>query len=175
MKTIFKATGSFLDDVRKDLARPHKFAAERVGFIAVRAASAKNSLVLLAQAYHPLTDEDYVNDQSVGAMMGQEAIRKALNVALLESAGMFHIHMHEHRGRPSFSRTDLREQLKFVPDFFKVRPQLPHGAIVLSHDRAAGRVWLGPETIVAISEFVTVAPKTLIDSGQTGNRVDFTA
>ena len=94
MKTILKATGSFLDDVRSDLARPHEFAAERVGFISVGVDSAKNSLILIAKAYHPLADEDYVNDQSVGAMMGQEAIRKALNVALLGSAGMFHIHMH---------------------------------------------------------------------------------
>ena len=83
--------------------------------------------------------------------------------------------MHEHSGRPSFSRTDLREQIKFVPDFFKVRPQLPHGAIVLSHDRAAGRVWLGSETVVAISEFVTVAAKTRIDISQAGGKVDFTA
>jgi hypothetical protein len=175
MKVILKATGSFLDDVRKDLSRPHRFAAERVGFISIRAASAKNSMVLIAQGYHPLADEDYVNDMSVGAMMGQEAIRKALNVALLGFSGMFHIHMHEHRGRPSFSRTDLREQLKFVPDFFKVRPQMPHGAVVLSHNLAAGRVWLGPETVAAISEFVTVAPTMLVDVGRPSSKIDFTA
>ncbi len=174
MKAMFKATAGFLDDVRRDLSRPHKFAAERVGFISVRAANTKDNLILIAQAYHPLMDEDYVDDVSVGAMMGQEAIRKALNIALLGPVGMFHVHMHEHKGRPSFSRTDLREQLKFVPDFFKVRREMPHGAIVLSHDRAVGRVWLGPKTVIAISEFVTVAPKTRIDVGRSGGQIDFT-
>ena len=33
MNAMFKATGGFLNDVRRDLSRPHKYAAERVGFI----------------------------------------------------------------------------------------------------------------------------------------------
>jgi hypothetical protein len=173
VKAIFKATDRFLRDVRRDLARPHHFAAERVGFISIRAASAGNRLILLAGGYHPVADDDYIDDPSVGAMMGQEAIRKALNVALLQPIGMFHVHMHEHEGRPAFSRMDRREQLKFVPDFFKVRRQMPHGAIVLSHDRAIGRVWLNPETVVAIPEFDTVGPHMMIDAVPTNGRVDF--
>ncbi len=170
MKTIFKMTGQFLKNVRHDLARPHRFAAERVGFISIRAAKTANALVLLAEGYHPVADDDYLNDPSVGAMMGQEAIRKALNLALLQSVGMFHVHMHEHTGRPRFSRTDLREQLKFVPDFFKVCRQLPHGAIVLSHDHATGRVWLNPETVADVSEFNTVDSRVRIDiAGSNGN------
>ena len=88
--------------------------------------------------------------------MGQEAIRKALNVALLQPVGMFHVHMHGHKGPPGFSRTDLTEQVHFVPDFFKVRKDMPHGAIVLSHDRATGRVWLNPDRVLDISEFNVV-------------------
>jgi hypothetical protein len=175
MKMIFRATDRFLDAVRRNLARPHSFAAERVGFISIRAARTRGSLVLLAEYYHSVADADYVNDPAVGAMMGQEAIRKALNIALLQPVGMIHVHMHEHRGRPGFSSIDRREQLKFVPDFFKVRPQMPHGAIVLSHDRAIGRVWLGAETIVSISEFNTVGPRMIIDTGRSSSGVDFTA
>jgi hypothetical protein len=42
---------------------------------------------------------------------------------------------------PSFSKTDVREDTKFVPDFFNVAPAMPHGALVLSHDHAAGLCW----------------------------------
>lgn len=173
MKAIFRATSPFLFDVRRDLARPHRFAAERVGFISIRAANAGSNIILLAEGYHPVADDDYIDDSTVGAMMGQEAIRKALNVALFKPVGMFHVHVHEHMGRPSFSRTDLREQLKFVPDFFKVRRSMPHGAIVLSHDRTIGRVWLNPKKVVGISEFNTVGSRMTIDIAPSGRRVDF--
>jgi hypothetical protein len=175
MKAIFRATDRFLHDVRRDLTRPHPFAAERVGFISIRAASARHTLVLLPEAYHPVADDDYIDDPTVDAMMGQEAIRKALNVALLQPVGMVHVHMHEHRGRPGFSYVDRREQLQFVPDFFKVRPEMPHGAIVLSHDRAVGRVWLDPETIISISEFNTVGAHMTIETVRSEGNVDFTA
>ena len=53
--------------------------------------------------------------------------------------------MHDHDGDPGFSRVDDRENRKFVPDFFSVAPAMPHGAIVLSNDRAAGMIWIGKE------------------------------
>jgi hypothetical protein len=173
MKTIFRATDRFLEDVRRDLARPHPFAAERVGFISVRATTAGDDiLLLLAADYFPLADDDYVDDASVGAMMGQEAIRKALEIALLRSVGMVHVHLHEHHGRPHFSRIDVREQLKFVPDFFKVRREMPHGAVVLSHDRANGHIWLDRDTIVDISEFDVMGRRLTIDVAPSGGGLD---
>ena len=83
--------------------------------------------------------------------------------------------VHEHRGRPGYSSIDLSEQVKFVPDFFKVRPEMPHGAVVLSLDRAIGRVWIDAQTIVNISEFNIVGPRMMIDTCRSGGRVDFTA
>jgi len=163
MKIVFRANHKLLETARADLARPHAFAAERVAFISVRAALSRETLILLAQDYHPLADEDYVDEPRVGAMMGPEAIRKALEIALLNRVGMIHVHMHEHEGRPGFSRTDLTEQPKFVPDFFSVRPEMPHGALVLSYDRAAGRVWIGPERITLIDEFNVLGPRLVID------------
>jgi hypothetical protein len=165
MRTIFRATADFLKDVRQDLERPHAFAAERVGFISVRAANAGENLLLLAHGYHPVDDGDYINDPSVGAMMGQEAIRKALNIALLQPVGMIHVHMHGHKGVPGFSKIDLSEQLYFVPDFFKVRNGMPHGAIVLSHDKAAGRMWVSPTAICDIYEFNIVGWRYSLFSG----------
>jgi len=84
--------------------------ANRAGTVAFRAR-------LLAVA-----DADYVKDESVGAKIGQEALRKALETALLNPVGLLHVHMHDFPGPLWFSRIDLREQLNFVPDFSKSDP-----------------------------------------------------
>jgi hypothetical protein len=74
-------------------------------------------------------------------MMGAAAIRKALQIALDRDVSMFHIHLHEHSGTPRFSSVDFRETANFVPDFWHVRPNLVHGAVVASADSLAGRCW----------------------------------
>jgi len=173
MNIIFRATSSFIASVRSDLRRLHAFAGERVGFITMRTAAASESLLLLPQDYHPVADEDYVQDLSVGAMIGQEALRKALDMALLSKVGILHIHMHDFPGRLWFSRTDLREQLKFVPDFFKVRRNLPHGALVLGPESAAGRVWLAPDKIQRISEFNFIGERIEVFHSDATGAVDY--
>lgn len=157
MKIIFKITSALLFSVREDLARQHEFAAERVGFLACRVAALKDGLVVLAQTYHEVADEDYLDDPSVGAMMGPSAIRKALQMAFNDRVSMFHVHIHDHHGRPWFSRIDLAENAKFVPDFWNVRPEIPHGALVLSLDSAAGLCWTpGAKKPTRIMEFTVV-------------------
>src|SRR3546814_878217 len=125
------------------LRRRHAFAYERVGWISAGVSRiGDGSLFLLAQDYHPVEDADYIDDPSVGAMMGSKAIRKALQRSYQSRTAALHVHMHEHRGRPGFSGTDIRENAKFVPDFFNVAAHVPHGAIVLSADNIAGDLWL---------------------------------
>lgn len=158
MRVGFKITRGLFDRLRDDLRRPHPFAAERVGFLSCRVGALKPAgWVLLAEAFHPVVDEDYLRDPSVGAMMGSAAIRKALQIALKYECGMFHVHIHGHRGAPSFSGVDLRETANFVPDFLHVCPQLVHGAIVLSMDSFVGLCWHPKaSTPVPISEFSIV-------------------
>ena len=158
MRVMFKVGDQLLARVRNDLGRLHEFAAERVGFIACRAASlVPGGIVILAHEYKAVGDEDYIDDRTVGAMMGSNAIRKALEFALNNKAGMFHVHLHEHTGRPRFSRTDARESAKFVPDFWNVRPEMPHGAMVLSKDSAYGLCWHpGISRLIEIDKFVVV-------------------
>jgi hypothetical protein len=145
MTTLFRAHTDLLREVRDDLCRPHPFAAERVGFLLCRAGRLKdNGLVILAGGYHLVEDDDYLDDPRVGAMMGPAAIRKAMQRAYnggAQDIGLFHVHMHDHAGMPGFSRVDLTEYNKFVPDFFNAVPAMPHGAIVLSLDRAIGLCW----------------------------------
>ncbi|MDQ0080986.1 hypothetical protein J2W35_001323 [Variovorax boronicumulans] len=142
MKTSFRIERRLLEQAHCDLSRPHPYAHERVGFIACSTADVQGGLLLLADEYLLVADEDYVNDRSVGAMMGPAAIRKALEYAYGRSnVAMLHVHRHEHRGVPGFSKVDLSESAKFVPDFWKVRPGVPHGIVVLSFDAMNGLVW----------------------------------
>lgn len=142
MKVLFKITSALLELVREDLSRAHPFAFERVGFLSCRTASLRPSgLVVLACEYLPVANDDYVNDSTVAAMMGPAAIRKAMQHAYNNDVGMFHVHIHDHSGTPRPSETDLHETAKFVPDFWHVKPQMPHGAIILSRDSISGRCW----------------------------------
>src|SRR5450759_2444986 len=108
MSVLFRSTEGFMARMRSDLMRPHPFAYERVGFITTRAARGLDHLVVLAEHYYPVADEDYLPDETVGAMMGPEALRKALELALLNPVGIFHVHMHLMGRRLWFSGIDLR-------------------------------------------------------------------
>lgn len=142
MRALFKITAPLLSTIRIDLRRPHRFAHERVGFISAGLTAAGPDVLLLAREYRPVDDDDYLPDPSVGAMMGPHAIRKALQWAMQDRVALLHVHTHGGRGIPGFSGVDVRESAKFVPDFFKVAPQCPHGAIVLSDNAAYGHLWL---------------------------------
>src|SRR5438105_11438649 len=157
MNIRFKITTGLLASIRADLGRPHPFAMERVGFISTGMALGRGGLVLLAQEYRPVADEDYVRDNTVPVMMGPAAIRKAMQWALTDKVGIFHVHTHGGTGVPMFSGIDLRESASFVPSFLNVAAQRAHGAIVLSGDAARGQVWLSRDGAPTfISEFVEV-------------------
>lgn len=143
MNVCFKITTSLLTAIRIDLRRPHPFAHERVGFISAGlSVSGDDLLLVLAREYRPVCDDEYLPDPSVGAMMGPDAIRRALQWAMQDAVALFHVHTHGGQGIPEFSSVDLRENAKFVPDFFKVTPQCAHGAIVLSDTATHGQLWL---------------------------------
>src|SRR5262249_33820763 len=78
---------------------------------------------------------------SVGAQIGSDAMRKALEAAYANRSALLHIHTHGGRGLPAFSRTDLASAAQFVPGFFNAIPRMPHGLIVLSHTSARGLLW----------------------------------
>lgn len=164
----FRMTTGFAEQVRRDLSRAHVHAHERVGFIAAKAAVTASGLTMIAAEYHPVADEDYVRDASVGAMMSEDAVRKALQICWKSKCAMVHVHMHEHNGLPWFGRLDLQENGRFMPDFFNVQPGLPHAALVLSHDAVAGLVWpdrgLAPvrfDEVVEVGRLYRVSRRTV--------------
>ncbi len=155
----FKMTSALSAEIHDDLHRRHAFAHERVGFVGAELALHESHCTVLAHSYEPVADEDYLDNPSVGAMMGPDAMHKAMAWAFEQGIALFHIHAHGGSGVPGFSGIDIRESDKFVPDFSKVRPERPHGAIVLSNTHASGRIWLGrqrqPQTI---DEFHLIGP-----------------
>jgi hypothetical protein len=159
MKVVLKITSALLKEIRSDLARPHAFAHERVGFVSVGLSSLGDDVLMLPRAYRAVEDEDYLRDASVGAMMGPHAIRKVLQWALQEGHGMLHVHTHCGRGIPGFSGVDIRENAKFVPDFLKVAPQCVHGALVLSDEAVRGQVWFDRKGAAhPVDTFIEVGP-----------------
>ena len=156
MNTTFKANTALFAAMRHDLRRPHPFAHERIGFLSAGIAATDEGLLILARSYRPISDEDYLPDPSVGAMMNAAAIRKALQWAMSERVAIFNVHSHGGRGVPGFSGVDLRESAKYVPDFFKLAASRPHGAIVLSNDAAYGKIWFNKSETAIISKFVEV-------------------
>jgi hypothetical protein len=142
MKTYIKITNQLLALIRTDLRRPHHFAHERVGFIKAGASLTGETLQLFATAYQPVADDDYERDPMVGARIGGNAMRKALQFAYKSRGALLHVHTHGGRGRPEFSGIDLESGAEFVPGFFHAIPRMPHGMVVLSNDSATAKLWL---------------------------------
>lgn len=157
MRARFKIPGQMLDDIRADLRRRHAFAHERVGFITAGATRVGDRrLLLLARAYQPVADEDYVHDPSVGAQIGPNAFAKALQLAYTPRSALIHVHSHGGRGTPSFSGVDLTSGAEFVPGLFNAIARYPHGMMVVSDDSATALLWFNPHERAYVAEFVAV-------------------
>lgn len=146
MNTYIRLTGKLYDDIFRDLRRPHPFAAERVGFVLGQITSITDDgkLILLTR-YHSIRDEHYVDDPSVGARIGSEAIAWAMEAAYrgrTTRAGVYHIHLHDYDGPTGMSRTDRTEIPKLIPGFQSVSCTASHGIIILSRNHGSGWVWL---------------------------------
>lgn len=155
MNAIFKTTASLLRSVERDLARPHPFAAERVGFLTASAGRTPDGVILLATGYISVPDDGYEDSYDAAAVINETTIRNALQTVYTERVGIVHIHLHEHRGRPAFSLTDETETGRFMPPFANVRPEQPHAAVIRSRDHFVGRCWMNA-TVLPITRFVIV-------------------
>jgi len=144
MNFVLKITEALLASVRADLERRHHFAFERAGFLTAGAARTQSGVMLICRSYQPVADEHYERSNSVGAQIGSDAMRNAVETALASRSSLLHVHSHGGLGTPDFSGTDLRSAHEFVPGFFNALPRMPHGLIVLSNDSARGLIWTGP-------------------------------
>jgi hypothetical protein len=118
-----------------DLSRPHDHAAERIGFLFTRSKKLKDgSVLIIATEYIPVPDKQYIQDNEVGARINGDAIRFAMQKSRSEQCGVFHVHLHNHLGKPSMSCTDKDGIPPMIESFANVAPEQSHGILILSRD-----------------------------------------
>ncbi|MBL8799390.1 MAG: hypothetical protein JNM56_36240 [Planctomycetia bacterium] len=170
MNVRLRLTRQLYDQVRRDLLRPHPFAAERVGFLFARLGNVGTAAPLVCfTAYRPLADERYIDDPHSGARIDSQAIRAAMQQVIDRGEGAFHMHMHAWPGKPHFSPMDRNELPRLIPSFQAVGPGCAHGLLLLSHDACAAEVWLpGSKRSVEAARISVVGfPMQLIPGGET--------
>lgn len=166
-----KLTGALHSEILRDLERPHPFAAERIGFVSGRMGTLLDGKLILLTGYRVIPDCEYIDDPKVGARIGSEAITWAMQAAYHgrpKREGVFHIHLHGHRGQTGMSGTDRREVPPMIPGFQSVGREAAHGIIILSLDHGSAWVWLPgqPESMAAASMAVIGSPVRIFDNGR---------
>ena len=79
MTITLKMTGRLYDEIRHDLERPHPFAFERVGFVSGRLGiGASGARLILLTRYQSIPDAHYIDDPTVGARIGPDAMSAAM-------------------------------------------------------------------------------------------------
>jgi hypothetical protein len=173
MKIEIRLTGRMYQSILDDLKRRHAFAAERVGFAMSRKGTLANggSLVLLNR-YYPIPDEQYLDDPTVGARIGPEAITWAMQAVYFGRArheGLWHVHLHSLCGRTGMSGVDRREIPKLVPGFQSVGKNGTHGILILSLDHASAWAWLpGAKEPLAAAVVTVIGTKIEIFESEGG-------
>ena len=171
MRVKIKLTGFLYDQIVADLIRPHPFAAERIGFVFARVGSlADHDKLILLSRYHSIPDEHYVDDPTVGARIGSNAMTWAMQAVYYGRSaheGIFHIHLHGHCGETGMSGTDAREIPRLIPGFQSVGREAAHGIIILSSDHGSGWVWLPglKDALLADQMSVIGAPVGVFERG----------
>jgi len=73
----------------------------------------------------PVADEDYIPDRQAAAMLGPGAFRKILQQIYGKPASVFHVHRHDHHGRPGPSNIDKVESRNSFLIFGRCAPSIP--------------------------------------------------
>jgi hypothetical protein len=158
---------SLYQSVREDLARRHEFAAERVGFLSARLGNrAGDERLVLFSGYHPVPDDQYLDDPRSGARINATAILGAMQRVLDTGDGLFHVHHHAHPGRPGFGGMDQRETPRIVSSLQVAGPDQAHGMVLLSDDFCIAHIWLPQAEKPVVARRVTVVgyPLQLFDA-----------
>jgi hypothetical protein len=147
MKVEIRIPGALYQEAVEDLRRPHPHAYERVGFFssAVKLLNPQHCLVLLRH-YHSVPDEHYLEDPTIGALIGVEAITEAMQRTLNEVSGQFHVHIHEHYGEPGPSLDDIKGLPPVVRSLASTSPQQASGYLIFSNDLAWSEVIVPGQT-----------------------------
>jgi len=159
MSAHIRLLKSLYERILADLQRPHPFASERVGFLFARMGTAANDthLTFLVD-YVPVPDDQYLptTDLDIGAEISSAAIRDTMQRVMNTGEGAFHAHLHEHPGRPRFSRVDMKDLPLLVRSFQRASPASAHGGFLFSEDDCMAAVWLPGQSHSVTAEKITV-------------------
>lgn len=146
-----------------DLRRPHSFADERVGFLQTTSkVLADGTVLIIATEYNPVNDENYIEDDRVGAKINSAAIRAAMQRSLKKQGGCFHVHLHDHRGQPGPSRTDSNSLPSVVESLGNIAPNQANGFLILSQNSFYASIKIPGEKAFLQPEVVTVVGKPML-------------
>jgi hypothetical protein len=141
----------------EDLRRPHMHAGERVGFLFTQSKSLdEKTILVIATKYQPVADEDYIEDSSVGAKIGSNAIRTAMQTVRKTKSGCFHVHLHEHSGKPVPSGTDRKGLPGVVESLSNIAAGEAIGILILSQDNFFSAVQLNNHAGLLPADLITV-------------------
>lgn len=159
-EVILKIPKALFDKVLDDLKRPHAFALERIGFISTKHKKLSNgTVVIFGIDYFAVDDENYIDDDEVGARINSAAIRIALQKVLDSGNGCLHVHFHALSfGIPEFSDTDFVDNPEIVKSFSYVNKNQVHGMIVLGNNasNAMGKISGDEAELTTVSKIVIV-------------------
>jgi len=157
MNVTIRISQKLYADALLDLRRPHPFAYERIGFFSSSTVQldTENYLVFLTD-FHSIPDEHYVENPEVGACIGTEAIRAAMQRSLKFNKGQLHTHIHGHAGRPRPSKDDLEGVPPITRSLSLTSPGQTSGYLILSQDSAWAELHLAKTGLTAEADKITV-------------------
>ena len=143
MKLNIRVYRSLIERIRSDLSRSHPHALERVGFIFGRIGnSGQDEVLALLSDYASLDDSTYIRNSTVGACIGREAICNVMERVLKTGECAFHVHIHDHKGKPTLSYTDKSSLLPLTASFRNVCGSAIHGVLLLSQNDCTAVGWI---------------------------------
>lgn len=129
-----RMTAAMHQRVLQDLRRHHEHATERVGFFFFQKKALPNTTIVIINKYISVSDEDYEEDETVGARINGKAIKSAMQEIINSQCGCLHVHLHDIPGKPQFGITDMQELPHVVQSFVNADPSQIHGLFLLSED-----------------------------------------
>jgi hypothetical protein len=172
MTGVIRMPRSLFEDVKADLARPHAFAYERVGFLYGSSVQLADRWLVFPQRYVSVQDGHYLRDEEVGARIGRAAIREALQRALDERASVLHVHAHLGRSLPGFSQIDSASLAELIPAFAGVAAGKVHGGLVVNEAQGAATVWLPGEGRARPARVSIVGLRTVLCGARFSSEVE---
>lgn len=167
MNPQIKISSELLEKMLRDLERPHPFAFERVGFFSCSQVLDSPGPILLCHEYHPVPDNDYLEDETCGARIGGAAIQTAMQRILDNGFAQLWVHTHGRTFPTRPSRHDRKEAPNVVRSLTNVDSSLCHGWAVLSERQATGQVHLPGHGLVEVNKLTVLGWPMIIPRRRT--------